>query len=221
MMANTLIMACPTLRYELEKSLKEHNSGAKIEYLPQRLHSEPEKMHDYLRGKIDSLQGVERVVLCVSSCGGSTAGLTAYTAELVVPRTRDCLDILLSGDSLANLERDLGGVYFTKGWMDFSRQSDIDLDRLTDKMGKEEAEAYLYDLYRTCSNFYIIDTGCYDVEEVREYASPLVRLVNGTLSVIKGKYGILQKVAKGQFDEDFMVVPQGGTVSADGFLKNW
>ncbi len=49
----------------------------------------------------------------------------------------------------------------------------------------------------------------------------MVKLVNGTLTVIKGKYGILQKVAKGQFDEDFMVVPRGGTVNADGFLKNW
>ncbi len=146
MMTNTLILACPTLGYELERSLQEQNTKAKVEYLPQRLHSEPEKMHEYLQSKIDSLQNVDRVVLCVSSCGGSTAGLLASTAEIVVPRTRDCLDILLSGDSLASLERDLGGVFFTKGWMDYSKQTDIDLDRLTEKLGKEEAEAYLYDL---------------------------------------------------------------------------
>ena len=220
-MSDTLILACPTLRYELEKSLQEQNTEAKVEYLPQRLHSEPEKMHEFLQSKLDSLQNVDRVVMCVSSCGGSTAGLLASTVEIVVPRTRDCLDILLSRSSLDKLERDLGGVYFTKGWMDYSKQTDIDMDRLTEKLGKEEAEAYLYDLYRTCNSFYIIDTGCYDVEEVREYASPLVKLVNGTLAVVNGEYGILQKVAKKHFDEDFMVVPRGETVNADGFLKNW
>lgn len=99
-MSNTLILACPTLRYELERSLKEQNAKARIEYLPQRLHSEPEKMHEYLQSKIDSLQNVGRVVLCVSSCGGSTAGLAASTAEIVVPRTRDFSNILkwVTGD---------------------------------------------------------------------------------------------------------------------------
>ncbi len=221
MIADMLILACPTIRYELEQSIKEQNSKARVEYLPQSLHSEPNKMHDYLQKKIDCMQGFERVVLCVSSCGGSTAGLMASTAEIILPRTRDCLDILLSGNSLAELKRDLGGVYYTKGWMDFSRQSEIDLDRLTKKLGRAEAEAYLCNLYRTCNRFYIIDTGCYDIEEVREYATPLVKLVNGSLDVIKGEYGILRKVAKRQFDEDFMVVEKGSRVITDGFLKNW
>ena len=49
MMEDAVILACPALRYELEKSLKEKNAGTIVEYLPQRLHSEPEKMHDYLQ----------------------------------------------------------------------------------------------------------------------------------------------------------------------------
>ena len=220
-MAETVIFACPTLRYELEEALREHSSRMRVEYLPQKLHSEPKEMHDYLQQKIDGLQDASRAVLCVSSCGGSTAGLLATKGELVIPRTRDCLDILLSGNSLRDLERDLGGVYFTKGWMDFSRQSDLDLDKLTEKLGKAEAEAYLYEMYRTCNRFYIIDTGCYDVEEVRAYAVPLVRLADGTLTVIKGVYGILRKIALGRFDEDFMVVPRGSRVSPEGFQKNW
>ena len=154
----------------------------------------------YLQRRIDGLQGTKRAVLCVSSCGGSTAGLLASSTELVVPRTRDCLDILLSGASLEDLKRDLGGVYFTRGWMDFSRQSEIDLGRLTKKLGKAEAEAYLYEMYRTCNRFYIIDTGCYDVEKVRAYAEPLVKIVNGTITVLKGEYGILKKLAQGRFD---------------------
>lgn len=220
-MDDTVILACPTLRYELERALQESSAGFRVEYLPQRLHSEPEKMHEHLQERIDGLQEAQRVVLCVSNCGGSTAGVLASSVELILPRTRDCLDILLSGDSLASLERDIGGVYFTRGWMDFSRQSEIDLDRLTAKQGRAEAEAYLYELYSTCNKFYIIDTGCYDVDEVKDYVAPLVKLVGGTLSIQKGTYGILRKIAKGQFDEDFMVVPAGGRVDKDGFLKNW
>ena len=49
MIADMLILACPTIRYELEQSIKEQNSKARVEYLPQSLHSEPNKMHDYLQ----------------------------------------------------------------------------------------------------------------------------------------------------------------------------
>ena len=216
----TIILACPTLRQELQKALSLHASCSSVYFLPRQLHSDPKELHRYLQDTIDRLYNVERIVLCVSRCGGGTANLKATSAELVLPRTRDCLDILLSGSSLDALERDLHGIYFTASWMEFSKESEIDLERLTEKMGRPAAEEYLRSLYKSFHNFYIIDTGCYDVQEVRDYIAPLVRILDGRIAVLKGEFCILHKIAIGNFDDDFIRIPCGGVVPCESFLSN-
>ena len=220
-MKKTVILACPTLKGELQTILSEEASDAVVYFLPRGLHSDPKELHSYVQNMIDSFWNVDRIVLCVSGCGGGTVGLRASSAELVVPRTRDCLDILLSDDSLSSLERDISGVYFTESWMEYSRESEIDLDRLIGKMGKEPAEDFLRNLYKTCNKFYIIDTGCYDVKKVDDYVAPLVKVLSGTVTMLKGKCGILRKIAGERFDEDFVVVPKGSEIPAGVFLKNF
>ena len=220
-MPKTVILSCPTLRGELQSALAAASSEAVVYFIPRRLHSVPKELHEYLQDMIDHFYNVDKIVLCVSGCGGGTAGLRAASSKLIVPRTRDCLDILLSGDSLASLERDISGVYFTESWMECTKESEIDLDKLTEKMGREGAEDYLRRLYNTCNKFYIIDTGCYNVRAVEEYVAPLVKILSGTMKILHGEYGILHKIAEERFDEDFVVVSPGGKIPADEFLKNF
>ena len=219
-MPKTVILSCPTLGGELKAALAAASSEAVVYFIPRRLHSVPKELHEYLQDMIDHFYNADKIVLCVSGCGGGTAGLRAASSKLIVPRTRDCLDILLSGDSLASLERDISGVYFTESWMECTKESEIDLDKLTEKMGREGAEDFLRRLYKTCNKFYIIDTGCYDVRAVEKYVAPLVEILSGTMTVLHGEYGILHKIAEGRFDDDFVVVPPGETVPSDAFLKN-
>ena len=219
-MTKTVILSCPTLMGELKAALAAASSEAAAYFIPRRLHSVPKELHEYLQDMIDHFYNVDKIVLRVSGCGGGTAGLRAASSELIVPRTRDCLDLLLSGGSLSSLRRDISGVYFTESWMECTRESEIDLDKLTEKMGREEAENFLRRLYKTCNKFYIIDTGCYDVRAVEKYVAPLVEILSGTMTVLHGEYGILHKIAEGRFDDDFVVVPPGETVPSDAFLKN-
>ena len=219
-MTKTVILSCPTLMGELKAALAAASSEAAAYFIPRRLHSVPKELNEYLQDMIDHFYNVDKIVLCVSGCGGGTAGLRAASSELIVPRTRDCLDLLLSGGSLSSLRRDISGVYFTESWMECTRESEIDLDKLTEKMGREEAENFLRRLYKTCNKFYIIDTGCYDVRAVEKYVAPLVEILSGTMTVLHGEYGILHKIAEGRFDDDFVVVPPGETVPSDAFLKN-
>ena len=137
-----------------------------------------------------------------------------------MPRTRDCLDILLSGSDLNSLQRNIRGIYYTASWMNFSKDSDIDLEKLTAKMDKEATEEYLQRLYKDFNEFYIIDTGCYEVQDVKDYLAPLVRILNGTMTVIHGEFRILHKIAAKNFDDDFVVIPKGGTVPFEVFLQN-
>ena len=219
-MPKTVILSCPTLMEELKTALAAASSEAVVYFIPRQLHSDPKKLHEYLQDMIDHFYNVDQIVLCVSGCGGGTAGLRAATSKLIVPRTRDCLDILLSGESLDALQRDISGVYFTESWMECTKESEIDLDKLAEKMGRENAENFLRRLYKTCNKFYIIDTGCYNVRAVEEYVAQLVEILSGTMTMLRGQCGVLHKIAEERFDEDFIVVPPGGKVPTDAFLKN-
>ena len=217
----TVILACPTLEGELKAALKEASSESVVYFMPPGLHRDPKALHHYVQDKIDHFYNIDRIVVCTTGCGGGNIGITASSAPLVYPKTRDCLDILLSDDSLDNLKRDIYGVFMTESWMKFTQESSGDMAKLEKKMGRDEAHEYLKKLYAPVHDFYIIDTGCYDTAPVKAYIEPLVELLGRKLHVIKGNYGILRKIAKGIFDEDFFVVPKGGKVQPGSFLSNF
>jgi hypothetical protein len=37
--------------------------------------------------------------------------------------------------------------------------------------------------------------------------TPLVKLLNGTIEIVSGLFGILKKIANENFDDDFMIIP--------------
>ena len=142
-MAGTVILACPTLGVELKEAMKEENSRAVVYFMPPGLHRDPKALHHYVQNAVDHFYNVDRIVVCTTGCGGGNIGIKATTAPLIYPKTRDCLDILLSGDSLKDLKRDMMGVFLTEGWMEFMKESDIDFDKLKQKMGETKARMYL------------------------------------------------------------------------------
>lgn len=201
----TLILACPTIKAELCKAMEKCQYEADISFMPGELHSDPRKLKEYLQHKIDSNDIYDRIVICASGCGGGTSGLRVNNADVIIPRTRDCLDVLLSDESIANIQRNIRGVFFTQSWMEYVQSSAIDYNRVISEKGREEGEAYLKQLYGSCNEFYIIDTGCYPIQPVIDYVSPLVKLLDGTLEILTGKFGILHKIAAGKFDADFEI----------------
>ena len=203
----SLIISCRTLERELRAALAEAKADIPVIFLPEELHNSPPKLHDYVQEVVDSLGNVDRVMLCVSGCGGGTKGLVASTAELVIPKTADCLDILLHGGD----PRPKQAIFLTESWMRFMQKSGMDIDKLTAKLGREEAEAALRRIYKGFENFYIIDTGVYDTAPVEEYIRPLVDILGGELHYLRGEYSLLRKMAAGNIDDDFYLVPKGET----------
>ncbi|MBS5888085.1 MAG: hypothetical protein KIB08_06215 [Negativicoccus succinicivorans] len=72
-------------------------------------------------------------------------------------------------------------------------------------------------MYKGFEHFYIIDTGGYEIEPVREYLEKLRKILDGQIDIIPGKYGILRKIADDDFDEDFLILKKGETVPESYF----
>lgn len=205
------ILSCPTLRLELEALLPKSDPDTQVIYLPTNLHSSPPQLRAYLQATIDHLpEDTQQILLCVSGCGGGTSRLKATTGQLVIPKTRDCIDILLSQQTLATLDRDSQGIFLTASWMESFRNSSLDLNTLTEAIGEEAARERLKLIYQGFTHFYIIDTGTYDLAPVVAYIQPLVTLLDGTLTILPGHYGLLHKLLSGDLDQDFQVIPKGG-----------
>ena len=213
-MKKRAIYSCITLQKELENTIKKIGFEGKVNYLNVALHSDPQKMHETLQGIIDANTEAEEIIICVSGCGKATCDLHATTCSLAVPRTMDCIDVLLTG---SGIKRPDGAIFITKSWMNFMKNSSIDYTKLVKDRGQEEADTFLKQLYKGFTDFYIIDTGTYDLQEVEAYIMPLVKLLDGTLTRLPGPYKVLEKLVSGNYDESVIVVPHGGTLSIHEF----
>lgn len=216
---NTIILSCPTLKGELQAALKQANNNSTVFFMPKELHSDPNKLRSFVQDFIDRLYNVDRVVLCTSGCGGGTTGLVATTAELIIPRTRDCVDILLSEEDAAQDNRKRR-VYMTKSWFDYHQDSALNFDKLIEAKGREEAENFIRTLYKGFEEFYIVDTGAYDVQEIIDGLTPFVKVLNGSFTIVKGSCAVLHKIARQEFDNSFIKIPQGGTVPPKFYPEN-
>ena len=208
------LYSCITLQKELENTINRIGFAGRVHYLDVALHSDPKKMHATLQGIIDKNTEADEIIICVSGCGKATCDLRATTCQLAVPRTMDCIDVLLTG---SGIKRPDGAIFITKSWMNFMKNSTIDYAKLVKERGQAEAEALLQQLYKGFTDFYLIDTGTYELQEVEDYIMPLVKLVGGTLTRLPGPYRVLEKLVSGNYDESVIVVPKGESLSIHEF----
>lgn len=207
------IYSCITIQKELELTAQKLGCKDEITFLEPELHSNPRKMHETLQQIIDDNGSAntpaDEIIICVSGCGRATCNLTASSCNLVVPRTMDCIDILLSG---SNTPRPKGAIFLTASWMKFMQASAICHEKLINKLGYEKAAEKLRSIYKGFTDFYVIDTGTYDIHTVENYISPLIDILGGKITKIPGRYQILEKLLSGNYDEDIIQIPKGNTL---------
>lgn len=213
-MANKVVYSCQTLKNELLLTAKEVGFDGEVHFLDVALHSNPQKMHEVLQQHIDNNKNTDEILICVSGCGKSTLGLKATTADLIIPRTMDCIDVLLSG---SGIERPQGAIFMTKSWMEFSKNSTICHEKMIKEKGFDEAARILKKLYNGFNEFYIIDTGTYDTKAVEDYIKLLVEILDGKIMYLPGKYGVLKKMLSGKYDKDIIHIQKGGSVDISEF----
>lgn len=207
-----LIISCNMLKDELEKALSLANSREfDIVYTPRELHADPKKLHSLIQKKIDENQDADQIYICISACGGATSELMSQKSQLILAKTQDCIEVLLSPEDghIEDIERDEGGIFYTKGWIDFNKSGGLNLKKMRAEKGRAQADKEYKEIYKGFKNFYIIDTACFDVEEVKDYIKDSIELLEGNLEIIKGDFGIFKKIASGNIDRDFIRVAPG------------
>jgi hypothetical protein len=176
-----------------------------------------------LQKKIDQAsEEADVLLLGYGLCSMAVVGLKAAKAALVVPRTDDCIAIFL-GSSKAYKEqakKEPGTYYLTKGWIEVGDTPFDEHQQLIEKFGREKAERMTRLLLKNYKRLAFINTGNHDLKRYQEYSQKIAREFNLNYEEIEGSPSLVKKMIFGPWDDEFVVVKPGQTITYQDFAKS-
>ena len=214
------VIACATVIEEMLPYLPEHIS---YEVLDFGLHLNPNELKTVLQEKINQAsQSAEVLLLGYGLCSMAVVGLKATTATLVMPRTDDCIAIFL-GSCLAyktQTKKEPGTYYLTKGWIEVGDSPFEEHKLLIEKYGREKAERMTKLMLKNYKRLAFINTGQYEIEKYREYSKKKADEFGLRFEEIEGSPTLVKKMLYGPWDDEFVVVSPGETISYQHFASS-
>jgi hypothetical protein len=208
------MLACRNIENELRAAAA--GSAFPIFFIPRDTHLLADKLREYLQGVIDALENVDYILLPMGRCGNGTLGLMSKDASLVLPRCNDCIDLLLSEDSLKP-ERPKYAYFLTDGWLGSPSSIDTEYSYSLNKYGDKTGKEIIRMIYCNYKYFTFVNTGSYDLEAAKEKIMPLARTTGMEINRMNGPCGVLRKMARLEFDANFAIIPPGEPVSEEHF----
>ncbi len=218
--AITKIIACQVVIEELLPLLPE---GTDYETLDLGLHVNPDKLRTTLQQKIDaSAKETGTILLGYGLCSRAVVGLRSETCSLAVPRVDDCIGIFLGSREayLRQVKAEPGTYYLTKGWIEAGDNMFGSQNQIVERYGPEQAEALIKRMLQNYTRLVFINTGKYRVEHYREYTERTASRFGLRFQEILGATTLVDKMANGPWDGDFVVVPPGQTITYESFYQS-
>lgn len=210
------IIACATVIEELTPLLPPEVECQELDF---GLHVNPDRLKESLQDAIDATPAsTETIVLGYGLCSQAVVGLRSHTCTLVVPRVDDCIGIFLGSDESYKQQATStpGTYYMTKGWIEGGDGPFAEYDQMVERYGKEKAAWLMEQMLGHYTRLALINTGQYELERYRAFAKQTAQRFGLRYEEIQGSTTLLKKMVHGPWDDDFVVVPPGETIT---FLK--
>lgn len=216
----TIILACRTLEVEVRLAMENCGCNYQLDVLHENNHDVPRLLRQNLQQKLDAIQNADRVLLAFTTCGGSMVGLRTGDFEMVIPRTDDCLSLLLGSMAQRKAVQANGfGLFVTKGWMDHEKNAAAELKRIRDKYDPEAAESVIRAMYGHFTSLNVIDTGAYDVQALLPRTEALAQELKLEHRIVPGTLAYLEALLQGPYDTSrFLIIPPRSTVTEQDIL---
>lgn len=207
----------------IEEMLPHLPADVSYEVLDFGLHLNPASLRQVLQEKIDEAsQHADVLLLGYGLCSMAVVGLKATTATLVIPRTDDCIAIFLGSCEAykTQAKKEPGTYYLTKGWIEVGDTPFEEHKLLIEKYGQEKAERMTKLLLKNYKRLAFINTGQYEIEKYRAYSQKTAEAFGLRFEEIEGSPALVKKMLLGPWDDEFVVVPPGETVTYQQFTKS-
>ena len=217
--AHRRVIACATVIEEMRPLLP---SDVPYEVLDFGLHLRPGDLKRALQDKInEASQSAEVVILGYGLCSMAVVGLQATTATLVVSRSDDCIAIFLGSCNAYKQQasNEPGTYYLTKGWIEVGDSPFSEHEKLVEKYGEAKAMRMMKLTLKNYTRLAFINTGAYNLESYRDYARRNSEKFGLRYEEIDGSPALVQKMIAGPWDDEFVVVPPGETITYQMFTQ--
>jgi hypothetical protein len=224
-----VIISCQVFQHLLEKYLPENGDIRSVTYLDYGLHLVPRNLKGAIQETIDAIEQPSLVVLGYGLCGNGLDGIQAGKHILLIPRTDDCIAILLGSYQKYHHEfnNNPATYYLSKGWLESASNPLSQYHEYEAQYGTDTA-AYLMDTqYQHYKRLAFVAHNLEDLEKYRPQASEIASYCERwgmRYEEILGSEEYLRRLIKLALalenkNEDFIVVPPGGELNQRDFIR--
>jgi len=223
-----VVIACKVFEGLLEHYFPE-GLVKQITFLDYGLHRVPRNLKKALQEQIDSIENPSLVVLGYGLCGNGLHGIKAGHHILLVPRTDDCIALLLGSyqDYLREFNAVPGTYYLTKGWLESGSNPLQEYHEIVKKYGEKQAEWLMDQQYQHYRRVALVSHLQSDLEKYRPLAKEVAAYCaqwGMHYEEILGSDQYIQRLvevaaALDKAGDDFVVVPPGGELTQGQFLR--
>lgn len=216
-----VMIACDTLRTEIEYIMDIHSIERRVIWIEHLLHNIPTKLTAALQEAIDGIDDADRVLLGFGNCGNAIQGLKSGDFELIVPRIDDCVSLVLGSQRYRErYSREHHAFYLTDGWINGSRTIEVEYNEMIEDYGEEEADELMNLMYVNYSTMAYLDTGLYDVDALMDRTRHLCEVIETEQVVEPATLAYVERLVCGPWPENLFVhVGPRETVPSSPFLE--
>ncbi len=225
-----VVIACQVLQSMLEELLPK-DLARQVTFMDYGLHRVPGKMTWTLQDAIDEIKEPSLVVLGYGLCGNGLNGIKAGKHTLLVPRTDDCIAMLLGSRQayIREFEAVPGTYYLSKGWLESGSHPLKEYHEYKEKYGHAEAEWLMDQQYQHYKRLVLVAHSQADLDRYRPQAEEVARYcerwgmryeeILGSDDYVRRLVEAAASLPSGKADGDFLVIPPGGEISQDQFIR--
>ena len=223
----TALIACKTLEKEIS-SIFDHEAVEidLVLYVPSGLHNTTARLQEAVREQMHCLEGkgVERLLLCFGLCGNVVEGLVTGDYETVMPKTDDCITLLLgSTERRKKLDETKRGYFLTEGWLQGEANLHREYKEAAEMYGQEMADEIYQEIFRGYQYLTLIDTGQPDYPMFVEKGKKIAEDFGLEPLLIKGETGwlreyLLQDIDSLKRQDKVVIYPPHSKMSFKDFM---
>ncbi len=216
-----ILIACSMIEDEINAVFDCFVYGdIEVRWMERGYHNDPDELREVIQNEISRAEadGADTVMLAYGFCGKGASGWHTEHAALAMPRFDDCCNMMLcTGKRQKRNLLEAGNMYLTKGWSKDEGALLSMLERAQERYGERRGLKVMKLMFDSYTKVTVIDTGCYELQPVEEYAEKCADLLGLELCKVPGSNEIMRKLISGEWDEDIIVKEPGEPVRDEDF----
>ncbi|MDP6182642.1 MAG: DUF1638 domain-containing protein, partial [Gammaproteobacteria bacterium] len=220
------VVSCQVLQRALQPLLDKLPELASCSFMDYGLHCTPGEMASELQVVLDAAVKPGIVLLGYGLCGNGLVGLRAGRHTLVIPRTDDCIAILMGSYQkyLEDFQRHPGTYYLSEGWLESGFHPLGQLREWSERHGEEKARQLIARVYVHYQRVVLVAFTPEELSRYRSESQAVADLLGVVYDEMLGTPTLLERlvwqVDATDLDRDeFVVIPPGAEVQQMDFVR--